>query len=181
MSNLKTYIKLIIASGPGIYYGDQGGYYVGTIDTRNIEPNGLRYLLFLAPKEYGYKFTCLSDLIDSVMVDNSQWNGFKNTYSNHCLKNIKNYPAIEWVNNLKIDGFDDYYIPALKELECIYFNFASTNDSQNFGIRMYGSSTMMLGKSGLSIQRGITFLNGNIINIVKNSMINYCAVRRLLF
>jgi len=98
----------------------EGGFYAGLI--RN---NNETYALIVAPKnagehepaewgEYGKK-------IDGA---GSVFNGRANTIA----MAEAGYAIAQWALTLKINGFDDWYLPARDELEVIYRNLKPTTE-----------------------------------------------------
>ena len=67
----------------------------------------------------------------------SVFDGSANTAS------MTNSPCANFVNGLTIDGFSDWYLPALYELDIIYFHFKPTTqaNSTSFGTNSYSVPT----------------------------------------
>lgn len=123
--DLSTYANLIIMSGPGIYYPDEGGYFAGVIDTRESDSNGLRYLLFVSPKEGGETNEAEWKYFDIETGANSVWNGYENT------QKLIDSPAASFCRNLNLSGYFDWYLPAKDELEVLYRVFKPTVNSND--------------------------------------------------
>jgi hypothetical protein len=135
MSELpQSYINLILLNGPGHYYSELGGYFAGVIDTRATDPNGLRYLLIVAPKEFG-ECNDLQWKIEETITPNtcSKWDGLSNTNS----MNGRNHPAAYWCKQLRINDLNNWYLPAIDELELLYRNFKPNTTSNYISLHNY--------------------------------------------
>ena len=135
MSKLpQSYINLILLNGPGHYYSELGGYFAGVIDTRATDPNGLRYLLIVAPREFGECSDLRWKIEDtSTLNTSSKWDGLSNT---NAMNNI-DHPAAYWCKQLSINGYTDWYLLAIDELELLYRNFKPTTQENYTGLHNY--------------------------------------------
>ncbi len=87
------------------------GFYVG-----DITDDGVKYHLIVAPKATGEAF---KKWIDTTMVSTSKTNGPGNTAA--ILNNqTVTYPAAQFCADLRIGGFDDWYLPSKDELDVAY-------------------------------------------------------------
>ena len=116
------YANLIILNGFGIFYQEHGGYFTGVIDTRAIDPNGLRYLIFVAPKALGESRKRWKTKMTIGSGTTSKWDGWRNTNA----MNNSEHPAAQFTRSLTINGYNDWYLPAVDELELLYRNFKPT-------------------------------------------------------
>jgi hypothetical protein len=112
-----------------------GGYFAGCIDTRKTDSDGLRYAIFIGPKQFcEFSFKIVNDINGNVIVTNSKWNGYDNTLAMMNKDIINNHPAASNTKRVTYNGFNDYYIPAIDELELMYRHF-KPNDTLNNTIR----------------------------------------------
>lgn len=93
----------------------QGGYYAGLIWVGNT-----RYALVMAPKASGNTQSTWSGSTVGNLTNLSRWDGKTN------CSGVTDINAITWVRSLNIGGFNDWYIPAIDELELLYRNFKPT-------------------------------------------------------
>lgn len=98
----------------GEYWQDQGGFYAGIV--RDTKTN-VQWHLILAEGQakeqwgkYGKKLTGCDNVTD----------GIANTKS--ILEQTDSDCAATWASKLSIDGHEDFYLPAQKELNLIYVN-----------------------------------------------------------
>lgn len=96
----------------------QGGYYAGIIDTTST--GGLRYAVIVSPKAKGQNPKKQWKVEDTITENtDSYWDGWTNTNN----MNDENHPAAQWIRSLTIEGYNDWYLPAVDELELIYRSF----------------------------------------------------------
>lgn len=114
----ESYINLIRLNGPGIYYEDVGGIYVGTI-IGYIHGMKRKYLLIAAPENIGESRLSWCDDINDRSIHQTfkklqfhDWDGTHNTR----IIPIDTSPLKRWCSNLDIGNFTDWYIPAINEL-----------------------------------------------------------------
>jgi hypothetical protein len=126
-----TFDTLPLALAPGTPL--EGGYFAGYIShTADGNPT---HALIVAPRATGATgtgYTLTTNL--EVKTENtattgttSLFDGFANTAA-MVADNINNYPAAKFCKDLAIDGFTDWYLPALAELEIAYFNLKPSTD-----------------------------------------------------
>lgn len=101
---------------PGTLYG--GGYFV----CRYVI-SGQVYALIIAPRALGGESSSLLQAFDSwenLQYGVSDLNGYSNTNSK-VNSGGGHYPAAIFCKNLRIGGYNDWYLPAIKELAMIYY------------------------------------------------------------
>jgi hypothetical protein len=100
----------------------EGGYFTGIIDTTSS--GGLRYALIVSPRYYGETgpIVCKYEGTESPGTY-SRWDGWTNTNN----MNDSNHPAAYFCRNLNINGYNDWYFPAIDELEVCYRNLKPTD------------------------------------------------------
>lgn len=95
---------------PAIGSPYEGGYFAGVM--RN---GATRYALVISPKAQGQTQSAST----GAMSANSRWDGLANCTGS------SNSIAL-WARALNINGFTDWYVPAIDELELLYRNFKPT-------------------------------------------------------
>jgi hypothetical protein len=115
----------------------EGGYLAGVIDsTQTAGSSGKRYALIVAPKAEGQ--TNIGWGYNGSTGATSRWDGVQNTIN---LLSYSSSHAPQFCNNLTINGYSDWYMPAIDELELLYRNFKPTtqiNASPSFSF--YGET-----------------------------------------
>jgi len=151
----------------------EGGFYMGTIAAA-----GTTYYLLVAPNATGcaccqWKTTNTSTAGTCSLVD-----GYANTYP--ALEN-STHPAGNWTATRTIDGFSDWYLPAIDELEVFYNNGggAGTGDplpsGEDFATGGYWSSAENSSADACDLR----FNNGARNRNVKDGTNRVRAVRRV--
>lgn len=105
-----------------------GGFYAG-----KVNDGGTEYYLIVAPKSSGetsgsglqWKTSETTTSGTTSVVD-----GPSNTSAMISAGAVA-HPCGNFCNNLSIGGFTDWYMPALNELDIIYFNLKPTTDSNS--------------------------------------------------
>lgn len=121
---------------PEIGAAFQGGYYAGLI---SYTADGVAtHALIVAPAASGYNggSTMQWKTSDtSTAGTSSLYDGAANTAN---MTNAS-HPAANYCAGLTIDGYSDWYLPAIYELEIAYYNLKPTTDSNNtsYGINAY--------------------------------------------
>lgn len=115
----------------------EGGYLAGVIDsTQTAGSSGKRYALIVAPKAEGQ--TNIGWGHNGSTSATSRWDGVQNTIN---LLSYSSSYAPQFCNNLTINGYSDWYMPATNELELIYRNFKpTTHDNATGSWSSYGST-----------------------------------------
>lgn len=101
---------------PGQAYG--GGYYVG-----KIVIGGKTYALVASPKSKGESPTTLTwkTTSNATTGTGSLNDGWSNTQT-MIAAGATLHPAANYCRNLNIDGYTDWYLPSVNELEILYRN-----------------------------------------------------------
>jgi hypothetical protein len=116
-----------------------GGYFAGIIDTTSS--GGIRYAVICSPRASGdtglgikWKLTSTTTLGTT-----SKWDGWTNTNN----MNNSTHPAAQFTRLLTINGYDDWYLPAVDELELCYRHFkpTSTNNYTDARTTPYGQTS----------------------------------------
>lgn len=92
----------------------QGGYYAGRINV-----DGDIYGIVVSPKAQGETYTSINTDNISVPGVPSLYDGWKNTLV-MMTEGQGTHPAAAFCRGLNINGFKDWYLPALDELEICY-------------------------------------------------------------
>lgn len=158
----------------GVSLGDSacGGIYMGAITAA-----GQCYALIVAPNATGCACCQWKTTRTASGGALSFVNGFGNTY---LLLNNLDHPAGNWTATRSINGFSDWYLPAVDELKEIYNNGATGNNESVIGVgeaffsQRYWSSTENYPVSAFDVD----FRDGTKTNILKNYPLRVRAVRR---
>jgi hypothetical protein len=149
-----------------------GGYYIGTITSP------ANYYLIIAPNASGC--ACCKWRTDTTLTGNcinptcNCNNGYWNTYTYLCNDT---HPAGNWTRTRSINGFSDWYLPALNELNVLYTNKGTPPAGEQFASNFYWSSSEHSTTSACSQN----FTNGFIDSNPKTSYYRLRAVRRQPF
>ena len=106
----------------GQAYG--GGFYAG-----NINVSGTQYYLIVAPKATGEASGKTWGTYGVTTGITSVINGPTNSASLAALGAA--YQAAVFAEGLTIGGYSDWYLPAINELEVLYYNLKPTTDANN--------------------------------------------------
>lgn len=101
---------------PAIGSPFQGGYYAGA-----YQVNGAKYYLIVAPKASESTTIYWTGLPPNIQTT-SEIDGLTNTNS---LNSGGQAPAATYCFTYQNDGYTDWYLPALLEIEIIYYNLKS--------------------------------------------------------
>lgn len=114
-------------SSAGLPYG--GGYYAGKIVT-----GGVTYALIVAPKAQGGENSSLAWKTSTTTTagTTSINDGLANTNA-MIAAGASAHPAANFCNNLSINGYDDWYLPAKDELEILYRYLKPTTSVNDTG------------------------------------------------
>jgi hypothetical protein len=119
---------------PAIGAAFQGGFYGGLISQA---ANGIAsHALIIAPKSTGENNLACKTANTATAGTGSSFDGFANS---EAAKDAA-HPANQWARALAIGGYDDWFIPALLELEILYRRFKPDNSEGNtpgFGANAY--------------------------------------------
>lgn len=99
----------------GQSYG--GGYYAGRISVTG-DGNATHYLV-IAPKATGENS---SKIWKTTNTSTTGTGSVINGPTNSANMNNANHPAAQFCESLSINGYGDWYMPALNELEVVYYN-----------------------------------------------------------
>jgi hypothetical protein len=130
ISNVAIYpntTTITVPTGPiqryshGVFYEYQGGYYAGAI---YYGAGGPVYDLFIAPKANWVSGAYDSEYNQPLSGAQSSYDGATNTAE---LLASGRSPLANNISALNINGFNDWYIPAIWELAEVYWNLKPTN------------------------------------------------------
>lgn len=146
-------------SSVGLPYG--GGYYAGKIVT-----GGVTYALIVAPKaqggQAGTKLAWKTSQTTTTGTGSIN-DGLGNTNA-MIAAGASAHPAANFCNNLTINGYNDWYLPAKDELEILYRYLKPTTDANSTGFGANSSSVPAKGNYTTSnpAQTSVTiFRTGN--------------------
>jgi len=141
VSEFSNVVNFTTAEDPFTTLGNAtaGGFYMGTIAAA-----GTTYYLVVAPNATGCA-CCIWKTSNTTTSGTCSLNdGYANTYP--ALEN-STHPAGNWTATRTIDGFSDWYLPSIDELEVFYNNGGGvgTGDplpsGEDFALDKYWSST----------------------------------------
>lgn len=155
-------------------FGDTacGGIYMGQISAA-----GQCYALIVAPNATGCDICEWKTTNTTTAGTDSLVDGFANTYGP--LDNAE-HPAGNWCATRTINGFSDWYLPAIDELETFYNNGASVSNETVIGTGEAFASTYYWSSTEDDAFYGcrLTFLDGNRLITPKVFTSRLRAVRR---
>lgn len=116
-----------IPTVPGIPF--QGGYYVGRVTT---DSRTKLYALIVAPKWSGETTSQIqwSTTSDNLPTAVSLDDGWLNTEA-MMQAGPSLYPSASFCRSLVIDGYDDWYLPSINEIELLYRFFKPSTALNN--------------------------------------------------
>jgi uncharacterized delta-60 repeat protein len=173
VSAWSTPIEYEVAPPPdtlGQSYG--GGIYMGTVAAA-----GTCYYLIVAPNATGCAQCQWKTTATATAGTDSDTDGYANTYG---PMDNSDHPAGNWCATRTINGFSDWYLPAIEELETFYDNGATGADEsvigsgEAFAHSFYWSST----ESNASYVCTLSFTNGGRAGRGKTCCCRVRAVRR---
>jgi hypothetical protein len=138
--NAQANVALIVSGAiqppPALGSALGGGYFGGQISTTG---SGVaNYNLIIGPKSsaQGASTVVYKNANTATPDAASDVDGAQNTAAIVAHGNSTVYPAAHYCNDLTVGGFSDWYLPALNELEILYYNFKpdSTNNTTSYGI-----------------------------------------------
>lgn len=102
----------------------EGGYVAGVIDT--LDSGGERYIVLVAPKAFQVSKQWSVYGTGYGAAATSKWDGLTN--SNTLVdEHAEMYPAAKYCLSLTANGYSDWYLPAVDELELAYRNLKPNN------------------------------------------------------
>lgn len=161
----------------GVAFGTEvieGGYYMGTISAASSS-----YYLIMAPNATGCACCQYRTDNNASGVGDERFDGYGNTYD-HMTSSL--HPAGNWTATRTINGFSDWYLPALCELSQLYTNQGCSPAGEGFcctgsvNASKYWSSTERF--SGAC---NIPFFTGNIEDDSKTFFGKVRAIRRVCY
>lgn len=100
----------------------EGGYFVGV-----MQNGSTRYALVISPKAQGQtQLSWSSGLPDPNFLPDSRWDGKRNCTGG-------NLNVVLFARGLNINGFNDWYVPAIDELDLMYRNLKPTTTNNVTG------------------------------------------------
>jgi len=150
----------------------RGGFYMGTIAAA-----GSCYYLIVSPKSSGEACCQWKTSYTSTSGTSDLRDGFDNTYNS--LAN-STHPAGNFTATRTIDGFSDWYLPAIEELQVFYDNGGGDGagdplpSGEDFEAYCYWSST----ENSTTCACFFDFGSGCQRNLSKTNSLSFRAVRR---
>lgn len=130
-------------SSAGLPYG--GGFYAGA----NIVVAGVQYAIIVAPKTQGGEVFFTKWALSNGISVGSAVTTNDGLFNTNWLygQNPSLYPAVTWVKGLNINGYTDWYLPALDELEPCY-RYLKPTTVTNVGGNLGGGNTSTVPQTG---------------------------------
>lgn len=145
----------------------EGGYYTGVVDIGG----GVCYYILVSPNATGCACCQWKTTRTTTASTCSTTNGYLNTYG--AMQNAT-HPAGNWTATRSINGYSDWYLPAISETGTMYTNKGSMPAGQGFAGGFYWSSTE--GSATTACYR--SFGNGFAYSSVKTFTGRVRALRR---
>jgi hypothetical protein len=159
------------SSGPTVL-GEvfEGGYYTGVVNIGG----GVCYYMLLSPNATGCACCQWKTTASGTAGTCSTVDGYLNTYG--AMQNVT-HPAGNWTATRSINGYSDWYLPAIAETGTMYTNKGSMPAGQDFAAFDYWSSTECSATcacyrsftNGIAFNRGKT--NGYRVRALRRSRI----------
>lgn len=111
----------------GVFWDAQGGYYGGVIASVAGSSVATHWLI-VSPKELGegaFQFRTSNATWPTSTSNNSGYLATNNYATD------PTFTAAVWARAQTINGFNDWYIPAIKELEILFYNLKPTTEANN--------------------------------------------------
>jgi hypothetical protein len=147
----------------------EGGYYMGTINAASCS-----YYLIMAPNATGCACCEFKGNKTNSGIGDEKCNGYQNTYTHMC---DSTHPAGNWTRTRTIDGFSDWYLPAICELQQLYNQKSCAPAGEGFAGSVYQSSTPEESTAVCLIN----FFNGSLCVNCKDNRYRLRATRRIPF
>lgn len=129
-------INQLLAVGAPIPIGNfiQGGYFAGyySMNGNNVATHGL----IVAPKSGGET----TGIFGSFYSDSDSQSFFDGATNTANADSLGGSPAFSFCANLSLNGYSDWYLPSVLELQLAYLNFKPTttqNDSNAYDTSSY--------------------------------------------
>lgn len=110
----------------------EGGFFGGIMNPGQTGTH--RYYLIVAPKANGFHSGLRWKTVNTTTPGtNSLWDGWNNSNN----MNNSTHPAAQWCRSRNINGFNDWYLPAIDEAEILFRAFrphTAWNNVTNSGI-----------------------------------------------
>lgn len=145
----------------------EGGYYTGVVDIGS----GVCYYMLVSPNATGCACCQWKTTRTTTAGTGSTVDGYLNTYG--AMQNAT-HPAGNWTATRSINGYSDWYLPAISETGTMYTNKGSMPAGQGFAAGEYWSST----ECNATTACFRNFDTGNADNGIKTTIGRVRALRR---
>ena len=163
-------LKNITPPRIGQYWQDEGGLYTGIMRGENGQPD--YHLITPIDPLASIDSIAWATKLTNQLGASSEVDGLANT-NNLCASSI-DYPAARWATSLKIEGHNDFYLPARHELRLMYINLPNAFNTDDW----YWSSTQYAYNTDYAWMQ--YFYDGNQLDYRKSNKYRARAVRRIL-
>lgn len=149
----------------GQQWPGQGGVNAGLMRGENGKPD---YHLIISTEDAGKSSLTWGSYGTEVDGANFEFDGLENTTA--LLKADSDHPAAEFAAGVVIDGHNDYYLPARRELSLMYANCPELFDDEwHWSSTQYSSNVAW----GQDFEYGLQYITYKVIKLAVRAVRRY--------